>query len=187
MRVKLSLLIISSVLILTSVSLAVNSEMVNIGTSNTTQNLSIIRINSTPMGAEVWLDGIYSGQLTPSKFTFKNAENHSFELRLYGYDWQTINLNTSNSVNVFVNLSTGQDFTRGSVTPHVDVRIDSYPQGAEVYRDGKNTGETTPYYEPAGVYEAHNYDVRKEGYKDYSMQVITDGDKTIEVPLNEMT
>lgn len=185
MSAKQPLNMVPLIFVFISISLALNSEINDNVTSSITHNLTIIRINSTPTGAEVWLDDHYSGQHTPSIFTFKNPQIHSFELRLYGYDWQMINLNTSNSVDVNANFSTGLDFGRGPVFPHVDVRIDSNPQGAEIYKDGKNTGKTTPYYEPVGVYEAHDYYICKEGYEDYKIQIITDGDKNYEVSLNE--
>lgn len=155
-------------------------------TSTTTYNLTNISINSAPAGAKIWIDGNYSGRLTPSKFTFKKAENHSFELRLEGYDSQMINLTTSNSLDVNVNLSTGPGFyvSRGVVPPHVKIDIKSNPPGAEVWKDNENTGKSTPFSELSAVYETHTYELRAKGHKDYEIPVDTDHDQQIDVTLN---
>ena len=165
----------------------------NIGSPNhawltTTHNLTNIGINSNPQGAEVWIDGNYSGNLTPSKFMFKKAENHSFELRLEGYDSQMINLTTSNSLDVDVNLSTGPGFyvSRGPVAlPTVNVSIESNPPGAEVWKDDKSTGKLTPFSELSGVYENHAYELRIKGHKNYEIPtILTAHDVNLIVSLN---
>jgi hypothetical protein len=146
-----------------------------------------ISINSTPAGAEVWIDGNNSCQLTPCEFTFRKSENHSLELRLDGYDPHMMNITTSNSLDVNVNLTTGPEFcvSRGPSmgAPHVDVKIISSPPGAEVWKDSENTGKLTPFYELSGVYETHNYELRMDG-KDYKIPTINgEHDMIITVPL----
>ena len=170
-----------SLFILTLASLATSADV-----ASTATNRTVISINSTPSGAEVWMDGHYSGQLTPSKFLFNRAENHSFELRLDDYDPQILNINTSNSIDINVNLSTGPGLYNTKLSPpSVKININSNPSGAEVWLDNKDTGKSTPFSEDAAIYENHTYELRMEGHQDYPIPVFTEHDIDYTAPLKK--
>jgi len=57
-----------------------------------------IDVNSTPVGAKVYLDGVYTGQVTPIVLTNVGIGNHTIKLELFHYkNWE------NNAVNVIAN------------------------------------------------------------------------------------
>ena len=121
----------------------------------------IIYISSNPKGAEVYIDGVKKGT-TPIRLSLKEGM-HKITLRKEGYRDYTkdVKIEGGKEIKLSVNLN---KITYGVLT------IQTKPQGAEIYIDGKDTGKKTPYTFklPTGK---HKILVKLKNYKDYSQTV----------------
>lgn len=115
-----------------------------------------ITIESDPVGAQIWLDGVNTGEVTPGTVE-ASAGSHIITLAKDGYA----------DLDVTVAVSAGEDFllTTGTTLLQLgSLIIESDPAGATVWIDGENTGEVTPHTFPIG---ADNYTVTLQ-YSNYS-------------------
>jgi len=113
----------------------------------------ILSVNSTPPGAEVYVNGTYRGR-TPLSITLPPGR-YQVVVTLKGYQQyaETINLSAGENVSIFARLNKEAVGT---------LQINTTPSGADVYVDGSWRG-TTPIILtlPPGT---HTIEIRKEGY-----------------------
>ncbi len=96
-----------------------------------------IYIESDPIGAEIWLDGVNTGTVTPGSVD-ATPGSHIVTLKKDGYADLELN----------VSVSAGQEFllTAGTTLAQLGALIiESEPIGATIWIDGVNTGEVTPH------------------------------------------
>lgn len=104
---------------------------------NLSEHYGHIQVNSTPTGAEIWLDGSNTGYTT--NYLLENVSVGLHELKLFkeGYfDWDTT-----------VAVSEGQTETVNVtlVEAYGDLQVNSTPTGAFIWLDGDSTGKWTNY------------------------------------------
>lgn len=95
-----------------------------------------IYIESEPSGAEIWLDDVNTGVVTPGRVD-ADPGAHIVTLKLEGYGELSIN----------VSVTAGEEFilTSGTTLSQLgSLVIQSQPAGATIFIDGANTGEVTP-------------------------------------------
>jgi hypothetical protein len=95
-----------------------------------------IYIESEPTGAEIWLDDVNTGVVTPGRID-ADPGAHIVTLKLEGYGELSIN----------VSVTAGEEFilTSGTTLSQLgSLVIESQPAGASIWIDGANTGEVTP-------------------------------------------
>ena len=97
-----------------------------------------IYIESTPSGAEIWLDDVNTNEVTPG--TVEAAEGiHTVTLKKAGYA----------DLEITVSVIANEQFTLTSTAQTTlsqlgTLAITSEPAGATIWLDGENTGEVTP-------------------------------------------
>ena len=109
----------------------------NVGWCKTAPTTGSISVSSTPSGAEIFIDGVDQGQVTPHTITGLTAASHTVKLTLSGYNDYTIQIPVTAGGTSTVNaVLTPSGPTTGSIS------CSSTPTGATVSVAGK-TG-TTP-------------------------------------------
>ena len=135
--------------------------------------LVLIRINSNPSGARVWIDENDTGENTPYEHFFNLQEEHTVDLKLTGYKNDEFNVFTNKTQTYNVALEKEQP------KPLVLIRINSNPSGARVWIDENDTGENTPYEHFFNLQEEHTVDLKLTGYKNDEFNVFTNEEKTV--------
>ena len=83
-----------SILIL---SLFITALILIVGCSSTTPTTGTIEVNSTPTGAKIYLDGVYTGMATPFPITSVEAGAHVIKLDAFHYKiWEETVIVTAN-------------------------------------------------------------------------------------------
>ncbi|MEA3311127.1 MAG: PEGA domain-containing protein [candidate division WOR-3 bacterium] len=129
-----------------------------------------LQVNSTPEGAEIWLDGDSTGVATNAFFDSLAVGSHTLKLKLKDYkDWDTtVTIIKDDTVTVDAELS----------KPTGSLEVKSTPTGAAIWIDDENTGELTDY--TFTDVEVGDYVVKLtlEGYKDWDTTVTVNEDET---------
>jgi len=108
----------------------------NFGLASVTVNpVSDVEVSSTPVGAEVWLDGIDTGDSTNCVLRKVGTGAHSIVLTKHGYlNWEeTLTVHYKQKVNVVATLTANVGA----------IQVNSNPTGATVWLDGQSTSENT--------------------------------------------
>jgi len=134
-----------------------------------------LTVTSNPDGAEIYLDFIPTGQVTP--YTFDDLVAYSYytpshywhlvTVRKDDYPkpgYQYAGIYEATSENIFF------DFDSAATATEL-LTVESTPSGADIYLDFIPTGQVTPYtftdlaaYAYGGSYHYHTVIVRKDGY-----------------------
>jgi hypothetical protein len=115
-----------------------------------------ITISSDPPGAEVYLDGNYTGE-TPTNIIKVVVGNHTIKLTKSDYDDEIRN----------VSVSVGETLhLHENLTGYGSLCISSNPSGASVYIDGNCIGETPFDNDIVVVAGTHTYKLTKSYYAD---------------------
>ena len=145
-------------------------------TTDPVEENGTIYIESEPSGAEIWVDGVNSGVITPGTVE-ASVGNHTVTLKLEGYS----------DLEIPVSLSSGQEFilTTGTTLSKLGALIiESQPAGAVIFLDGVNNGEKTPhnFSVPDGNFIL---ELRLENYNDttHVTQVSNAGSVTVNIDL----
>lgn len=96
-----------------------------------------VYVESTPTGAQIWLDGVNTGEVTPGTIDASPGA-HIVTLKLDGYGDLEFN----------VSVTAGEEFilTSGTTLSQLgSLIVQSEPAGATIILDGVNTGEVTPH------------------------------------------
>lgn len=97
-----------------------------------------VKITSDPIGAEIYKNGVTTGEITPANFDELLSGSYNFSLRLSSFVDTTF----------LVQLNEGQEYSQNifltESTPLGKITLTSTPVGAKVFFDGKDTGKKTP-------------------------------------------
>ena len=78
-------------------SLIITALILTAGCTSTTPTTGIIEVNSTPTGAKIYLDGVYTGMATPFPITNVEAGAHVIKLDAFHYKiWEETVIVTAN-------------------------------------------------------------------------------------------
>jgi hypothetical protein len=144
--------------------------------SNNSITQGSIFINSTPTGAAIILDNKAIGKFTPDSLYGISAGMHTVHVYKEGFksipDSININVNTDSIPNVHFQLHV--------LTTTGVVFVESFPGGAWINVDGKNTNQQTP---DTLVLEigSHLITLQKNGFQEQRFETIVIGDSLIEV------
>lgn len=136
-----------------------------------------IYVESTPTGAEIWLDGVNTNEVTPGTVT-ASPGSHTVTLKKDGYD----------DIDITVSVTAGEQFTLTSGTTLSQLgslNISSEPSGATIWLDGVNTGEVTPHTF-ALVDDNYTITLQYENYSDstFITQISNAGSMTLLINLH---
>ncbi|MCQ8893805.1 MAG: PEGA domain-containing protein [Methanolinea sp.] len=133
------------------------------------QTTGLLRVTSSPSGADVYVDDIYRGY-TPMTVGSLSAGRHSVRLKLAGYQdyTQNVDVPAGNEAYLSASLSPVYQPTTG------DILVSSVPDGAAIYLDGNYRGMTVPgdTVDITGISPGtHTITLLKSGYQDYTASV----------------
>ena len=122
-----------------------------------------ISFASTPSGAQVFLDGVDQGMVTPATLTNVPIGSHAFTLKFAGYNDYT------GTVEVLENqIST----VSATLTPIEGcVYFNTTPAGAKIFIDDVDTGQVTPSLVCGLTLGQHTYRLSLTGYQDITGNV----------------
>jgi hypothetical protein len=144
-----------------------------------------IDIDSSPQGAQIWIDGEYSG-VTPLREYFDRPGNHTFKLSLHGYKPYQESFFVSESGILDVILEPLPEETPTPVAePFIYIDIDSSPQGAQIWIDGEYSG-VTPFREYFDRPGDHTFKLSLQGYKPYQESFFISESRTLDVVLEPL-
>lgn len=112
-----------------------------------------VEITSTPLGADIYIDGSDSGQNTPYTFTMNYGTGATYTVQKAGFTFEPDSLVVTN-----IQGAKNQEFTGTIIT--YTVLITSTPTNAYIYKDGQYSGYDTPYtftmnYGTSATYQVH--------------------------------
>jgi hypothetical protein len=117
-----------------------------------------ISFASTPSGADIYLDGTLQTPKTPTTITNVSVGNHSYILRLSGYN------DAAGTVTVTAGLTTTVSVTLVPTTGSISFA--STPSGADIYLDSVLQAVKTPSTITSVSTGSHTYIIRLTGYND---------------------
>ena len=124
-----------------------------------------ISVTSTPPGAEVSIDGVDTGNITPSTFDAIDQGSHVIEISLAGY--QTAN----KTVTVSAVGTELVDFTLIAIPTTGSLAVTSTPGNAAISLDGTDTGKVTPFTFTVITPGDHTVAVSLAGYNNASTTI----------------
>jgi PKD repeat protein len=138
-----------------------------------------INVNSNPLGAEIFLDGIDTGEETISVLSGVQAGSHSVLLNLTGYKNGTaqVAVVAGQTAQVYISLTP----LPPPVPTNGSISVNSDPTGAEIFLDGMDTGEDTNFVLneiPPGV---HSVLLNLTGYQNSTVPVTVIKGQTAQV------
>jgi len=126
---------------------------------------SSIQVNSTPAGAQIFMNTVNSGFVTPHTFNYTTAVTKTVLLRLTGYNdfTQTVtaNLGEQKVINAVLTVK-----PQGS-----SIEVDSTPAGAQIFINNVDSGEVTPHTFDYTTAVTKNVLLKMCGYEDYTKSV----------------
>lgn len=114
--------------------------------------------SSTPLGAEIFIDGVDQNNVTPKTITGIPAGSHAVKLTLSGYnDWTgTVDIVADQTASVTAALVPGEGC----------IDFSSDPAGARIIIDGVDSGQVTPSLICGLSLGQHTYTLMLAGYQD---------------------
>ena len=135
--------------------------------------LGNISFNTTPAGANIFIDDVDTGYITP--YTMLNILEgiHSYTLKLANY------YDYTGSINVIAGQTVTVSETLVFMTG--DISFNSIPSGAKIFIDSMDTDQTTPSTVANLPIGTHSYILKLANYYDYmgSIDVIVDQTVTV--------
>jgi hypothetical protein len=150
-----------------------------------------IDIDSSPQGAQIWIDGEYSG-VTPFRKRFDRPGSHTFKLSLNGYQsyQERFYISKSGTLKVIleplaVETPTPPPPPPPTLVPYIYIDIDSSPQGAQIWIDDEYSGVTPlrKYFDRPGD---HTFKLSLNGYKPYQESFFISESRTLDVILEPL-
>ena len=122
-----------------------------------------LTINSTPEGAEVRIDGRSDPSwVTPFNLPGLAPGQHSVTVARAGYAPETRTIDVASGSKSFLVIQLAQLTAAAAIT--------SQPAGAQIFLDGKDTGNVTPAQISVDKPGSHTFLVRKQGYPGRNFQ-----------------
>ena len=152
-----------------------------------------IDIDSSPQGAQIWIDGEYSG-VTPFRKRFDRPGSHTFKLSLNGYQTyqESFYISESRTIEVILEplaVETPTTLTTPTPTPtlvpYIYIDIDSSPQGAQIWIDGEYSG-VTPFRKRFDRPGSHTFKLSLNGYQSYQERFYISKSGTLKVILEPL-
>lgn len=131
-----------------------------------------IAVQSSPVGADVYLDGEHTGYVTNTVLGEVEPGEHIVRLEMDGYTpyEDTVEVPEADTVLVSTRLS----------TTAVTMWVRSEPDDAVIWLDGANSGKDTPYFFKNLAQGSHSIKLILEGYEDWDTTVnLSEGDTAI--------
>ncbi len=139
-----------------------------------------IRLESSPSGAKIYMNGTNTGKVTPDSIRFLYEGEYKILLRLAG--WKdtllTVNVTNGEKENLFVNFKVNPSM-------YGAIKLTSYPTGASIILDDSATGQITPAILYSLLPGTYNIVLRKAGCEDdkfeveVKSQIITEVDRVL--------
>jgi thiol-disulfide isomerase/thioredoxin len=126
-------------------------------------NYGVLKVDSNPSGAEIWLDGEPTGQTTPYTFPMKKAGDYSLVLKKKMYLSRTVPVQLGNGKTVTVDERLEANFG--------EIWVTSDPSGASILIDGHDSGETTPARISPVAVGSREILLQRNAYNDYQKLV----------------
>ncbi len=139
-----------------------------------------IYVITEPDSAQIFLDSINTGKITPDTLVNVNKGLHQLTLKREGYVDSTISVNVLPGEYVTVNVQLREYNPQGSIT------VDSNPQNADIYVNGEPIGSQTPYTIKNLFEGDYNLTLTHAGYYDSTFTVHVTKDQNTNVFI-EMT
>lgn len=135
-------------------------------------------VTSDPAGAQIILDGVDQGKITPDTLHNVPVGNHTVRLYKDGYETSS----DSFIVHIMEDRLVILDITMEKIELLGQLKVVSFPTGGEILIDGQATGQTTPdtiSLQPGN----HLVEIVKNGYKSIrkSVEIIQDSIIAIDV------
>ncbi len=144
----------------------IKDQQVNKNVTLTQQiNTGSVLLQSTPSGAQIFLDGTNISKLTPSTIQNIGEGLHQFTLKLSGYNDTTFNITIIKNQQVNETIILTKEITTGSVF------LQSSPSGAQIFLDGSNTSKLTPSTIQDVEEGLHQFTLKLNGYYDTTFNV----------------
>ncbi len=147
----------------TGYSFAPNNLVVTNIQANTNQAFTgtlltyTVDITSTPVDADIFVDGVDSGFNSPHQFVLNYGSSATYSVSKVGYTWLPASYAVSN-----ITANQVQNFTGTIITFTVD--ITSAPVDADIFIDGVDSGFNTPHQFFMNYGTNAVYTVQKAGY-----------------------
>ena len=132
---------------------------------NVAQPVGTISVTSNPPGAEIFLDGADTGNVTPAAFGNIAPGDHTIAVSLDGFNPASMN------VTVTAGSTSQADFQLIRIPQTGSISVTSSPGGAEISLDGTDTGKVTPFTFDNITPGDHNVAASLAGYTPDSMTV----------------
>ncbi len=156
-------------------SLLLEEDKTAVSVQKDMDKVGSLRIISSPAKAEIWIDRLRTGYLTP--YNLQNIEPGSYKIRLKkdGYQWfetsKKVESGRASVINVRLVELTG------------DLKIISNPPGAQISLNGVVLGKT-PYHNKRQKPGIHKLVLNKQGYNEYSEQISVTQREPCEILVN---
>ncbi|HII93659.1 MAG TPA: PEGA domain-containing protein [Methanosarcina sp.] len=141
-----------------------------------------ISVSSSPVGASVYLDGNYKGEV-PQFLNDIEQGKHSITLKLEGYDdwYEDISVDADKTVSVSPTLTPIQIEPSPETSSSTgSISVTSSPTGADIFLDDTYEGETPKILEDIKQ-GSHTVTLTLAEYEDWSKDISVKADKTVSV------
>lgn len=137
-----------------------------------TQAYGSLFVDSSPVGANIWIDNSLTSSVTPATFPSLTPGQHSLKLNKEGYSEysQSFIIVSGQVTTISITLLQGGVLT-----------VTSRPSGASVWIDGTDTGKQTPASISTISAGEHNITLLKPGYSLYSKVIEIKSGKTTKI------
>ena len=141
-------------------------------------NKGNIYISSSPGSAQIFLDSVNTGKITPDTLKDITAGEHEITLKKNNYTDTTFNVAVQQNQTVSKSVTLTPIIIRGNIY------LESEPNGAQIFIDGNNTSRVTPdtlLNYPVGN---HSITLKKTEYRDTTFQINVIGYLTVSKKVN---
>ena len=128
-------------------------------------NTGSLFLQSTPVGAHIFVEGLNTNKITPSNIDSLEEGSHTITLKLTGYKDTTFNITIIKNQLQNKNITLTQQLNFGSII------LQSIPGGAQIFLDGINTSKTTPSTIENVGEGLHQFTLKLNGYNDTTFTV----------------
>jgi uncharacterized repeat protein (TIGR01451 family) len=132
-----------------------------------------ISVTSSPAGADIRLDGINTGKITPAILDSVAPGDHTVAVSLPGYNL------ASKDVSVTPGSTATVDFALNQIPKTGSIAVSSTPAGAAIELDGIGTGKVTPFTFDGIAAGNHAVSVALAGYASESQTVTVAAGSTV--------
>ena len=132
-----------------------------------------VYLESSPNGAQIFLEGINTNKITPSVIENLDESSHQFTLKLSGYNDSTF------SINVIKNQQVNRNITLTGQVNTGDLSLQSTPSGAQIFLEDVNTNKVTPAIIENIEEGLHKVTLKLTGYRDTTFNVTIVKDQQI--------